>query len=339
MKANANQIRAALGKPGPDIRLYLLHGSDEAASADLARMLAKAMGPDAERVDFDGAQLKGDPSRLVDEAAAMSLFATARHIRIASAGEESLEAFTMLLAAERAGNPVVALAPSVKTTAKIVKLAIDSPRAMAFASYAPTAADAERLAATIAGETGLRLANGVARRLVELTGGDRALLGREIEKLALYLDAAPEAPRDAGHDALDAIGADLGDSEMSRAIDAVIEGRVADLGAELTMLTEAGTSPIPWLRQLVRRLIALAEMRGEVERGDPVDAVMKRHRVFFRDEANTAKSLRRWSPTMLATAIARVRAAERAVMASGNAGTVIAETAVTALAQAIARRN
>lgn len=339
MKANANQIRAALGKPGPDIRLYLLHGPDEAASADLARTLAKAMGPDAERVDFDGAQLKGDPSRLVDEAAAMSLFATARHIRVATAGEESLDAFTMLLSAERAGNPVVALAPSVKATAKIVKLAIDSPRAMAFASYAPTAADAERLAATIAGENGLRLAGGAARRLVELTGGDRALLGREIEKLALYLDAAPEAPRDADHEALDAIGADLGDSEMSRAIDAMIEGRVADLGAELTMLTEAGTSPIPWLRQLVRRLIALAEMRGEVDRGDPVDAVMKRHRVFFRDEANTAKSLRRWSPTMLATAIARVRAAERAVMASGNAGTVLAETAVTALAQAIARRG
>ena len=35
MKASAAQIRAALAKPGPDIRLYLLHGPDEAGAADL----------------------------------------------------------------------------------------------------------------------------------------------------------------------------------------------------------------------------------------------------------------------------------------------------------------
>jgi DNA polymerase-3 subunit delta len=61
VKASAAQIRAALAKPGPDIRLYLLHGPDEAGAADLARTLGKAMGPDAERVDLDGAQLKGEP--------------------------------------------------------------------------------------------------------------------------------------------------------------------------------------------------------------------------------------------------------------------------------------
>ena len=143
----------------------------------------------------------------------MSLFATARHVRVASAGEESLEAFTTLLNADRAGNPVVAIAPSVKTSAKIVKLALESPRAMAFACYAPTAADAERLASTMAGEQGLRPAPGVARRLVETTGGDRAVIAREIDKLALYLDASAERPHDLDHAALDAIGADLGEAE------------------------------------------------------------------------------------------------------------------------------
>jgi len=191
----------------------------------------------------------------------------------------------------------------------------------------------------MAGEQGLRPAPGVARRLVETTGGDRAVIAREIDKLALYLDASPERPHDLDHAALDAIGADLGEAEMGQAIDAAIEGRVADLGTELARLEEAGTSPIPWLRQLVRRLIALAEMRGEIDRGEAVDVVMKRHRVFFRDEAQTAKSLRRWSPVMLATAIARVRTAERAIMAPCNPGGVVADAAIVALAQAIARRN
>ncbi|WP_342454661.1 hypothetical protein [Sphingomonas sp. H160509] len=127
MKASAGQIRGALAKPGGDIRLYLLHGPDEAGASDLARVLAKAMGADAERVDLDGSTLKSDPGRLTDEAASLSLFAGARFVRVASAGEESLEAFTNLLTAERVGNPVVAIAPTVKSTAKIVKLAIDSP--------------------------------------------------------------------------------------------------------------------------------------------------------------------------------------------------------------------
>ncbi|MCE3519690.1 hypothetical protein LXJ58_33600, partial [Escherichia coli] len=136
--------------------LFLLHGPDGSAAAELAGRLAQAMGPGAERIDLDGAALKNDPARLADEAASLSLFGERRHIRVSPAGEESLEALSTLLAADHAGNPVVVLAPTVKSTAKIVKLAIDSPRAMAFACYEPSAADLEKLAGTLAREAGLR---------------------------------------------------------------------------------------------------------------------------------------------------------------------------------------
>ncbi|WP_047866926.1 DNA polymerase III subunit delta [Sphingomonas paucimobilis] len=339
MKANAGQIRQALSRPSADIRLYLLHGPDEAGASELARLLAEAMGREAERIDLDSATLKSDPARLTDEAAALSLFGGPRFIRIAGIGEEGLAAFTALLEAESAGNPVVAIAPTVKTTAKIVKLALDSPRAMAFGCYGPTAADAERLAVTMASEMGLRLAAGVPARLVEAAGADRAVITRELEKLALYLDADTDRPREADHAAMDAIGADLGEAEMGDAVEAVVEGRVGDLGGELALLDEGGASPIPWLRALARRLIALAEMRADIDKGEPVEAVMKRHRVFFRDEAKTARALRRWTPAMLARALTRIRAAERAVMAPGNAGAVLAEAEATIIAQGIARRG
>ena len=44
MKANFNQIRAALDAPSPDIRLYLLHGPDESGAIDLVQRLARTMG-------------------------------------------------------------------------------------------------------------------------------------------------------------------------------------------------------------------------------------------------------------------------------------------------------
>ncbi|GGB38824.1 DNA polymerase III subunit delta [Sphingomonas metalli] len=339
MKASANQIRQALAAPRPPVRLYLLHGPDEAGAAALAALVGQAMGDRAERVDLDGATLRSDPARLSDEAAALSLFGDPRWIRVSGAGEESLTALAALLEAEAVAHPVVALAPSVRTTAKIVKLATDSPLAMAYGCYAPTAQDAERLAATLAGEQGLRLAPGTAARLVAAAGGDRAVMAREIEKLALYCDAAPDRPRELDHDAIDAVGADLDEAEATRAVEALVEGQPDRLAAELARLGETGTSPIPWLRQIARRLVALAEMRAEIAAGDTPDAVMKRHRVFFREEAATARALRRWTPAMLADALARIRGAERAIMASGNAGPVLAEQATLALARALARRG
>src|SRR3546814_5490007 len=56
----------------------------------------------------------------------------------------------------------------------------------------------------------------------------------------------------------DLIGADLGDAEMSRAIAAAVGGDTAAIGPELTRLRDAGVSPIPLLRGLVRRLMTIA---------------------------------------------------------------------------------
>ena len=66
------------------------------------------MGEDAERIDLSGPDLKADPAKLADEAAAISLFGGARMIRIDPIGDESFAAVEALLEAEKAGNPVVA---------------------------------------------------------------------------------------------------------------------------------------------------------------------------------------------------------------------------------------
>ena len=339
MKANIRQVRAALTAPAAEIRLYLLYGPDDATAHELTRLLSVAMGHDAERVDLDGATLRSDPARLVDEAAALSLFGGARYIRVSGAGDESIDAFAALLAADRAGNPVVAIAPTLKANSKLARLATDSPRAMALSCYMPSAQEAEATAGTIAREHGLRLVGSAARRLASASGGDRAVMTREIEKLAIFLDAADDRPRELDDAALDAVGADLGEAELGQAVAAVVDGKAAALGAALARLNEAGMSPIPWLRQLARRLMTLSEMRAAVEAGTPVDNAMKQARIFFREEASTAKALRQWNPAMLARALDQVRAAERAIMASASAGDVLADAATLQLARAIGQRR
>lgn len=333
MKATASQLRQAIDSASPAIRFYLLHGPDESGAREWAARLGRAMGPDAERVDLEGATLKGDPGRLAAEAASLSLFGGARHIRVAAMGEESAEAVALLLAAERAGNPVVAIAPAAKASGKLVKLALASPAAMSFACYPPNGADAGRLAATIASEHGMRTSGATAARLFAASGGDRAVLTREIEKLALYLDAAPERPTTLDDSAIDAIGADLGEAEIGRVVEAAVDGDVAMLGVELALLGQGGVSPIPLLRSLVRKMMMLAELRAEVDAGASINDVIERHHVFFREKAGTARALRQWNAGRLSTAVDRLRQAERALMSSASAGDVLAESACLDIAR------
>lgn len=339
MKANHNQIVAALGAPSPDVRLYLLHGPDESGAADLGSRLARALGPEVERIDLEGATLKADPARLADEAASLSLFGGVRFIRVSNMGEESADAVAGLLDAAQAGNPVLAIAPGVKASGRLVKLAVGSPRAMAHACYIPDGANADRLVAAIARDHGLRTTGDTARRLASASGGDRAIVTREIEKLALYLDAGVDRPSEIDDAALDAIGADLGEAEMGRAVDAAIDGRTGDIGPELKRLDEAGISPIPVLRALVRRLMTLAELAADVAAGGSIADVVDRHRVFFREKASTERALRHWSPMRLSQAIDGVRQAERALMASASAGPVVAEHAMLGVARLGSRRK
>ena len=338
VKVKPAQLRAALGRLAPDIRLYLVHGPDEAAAFDFAAQLARSVGARAERIDLDGATLRADPARLADEAASLSLFGDARWIRVTGVGEESLAAVTTLLAADRAGNPVFAIAPGLRATAKLVKLASDAPAALVTQCYAPTGRAAEQLVTKIAAEHGLRPVHGVAARIVEATGGDRAVMTRELEKLALFLDADPSRPRELDGAALDAVGADLGEAAADGLIAALVDGRTAELGAELMRLAEAGAAPVQWLRQLARRIVLLIELRLEMDRGNDPGPLVK-PRVHFSEEEAILRALRLWTAARLSRALDLVVAAERAEKSAGTAGRVLPDHMAMTLGRAAADRR
>ncbi len=100
-----------------------------------------------------------------------------------------------LLEAPAAGNPVLLVAGALKPASKLLKLALAAPAALAFASYAPEGQEAERLVLDMARAEGLIVRSDVARRLAEACAGNRAILALELQKLALYLDAAPDRPQ------------------------------------------------------------------------------------------------------------------------------------------------
>jgi DNA polymerase III subunit delta len=333
-------IVRALEAPSATIRCYLLYGPDEAGSRALAARLAKALGPDAERIDLSPAQLKADPALLSDEAASVSLFGGARHIRVEGVGEESLAAIEALLEAPAAGNPVVLIAGTLKKDAKLLKRLDGEAAAMTFASWPPEGADADRLAIGIAHDLGLRIDADLARRLGDSSGGDRAVLTREIEKLALYADAAPDAPHEASHAMLDAIGADSGEADTGKFSEAVTGGDLAVVDKELARLAAEGQEGIPLVRALLRRFIMLASARAEVDRGISPDAAINRVAGYLprNAKARLAADLSRWPSVRIALAIDRLAGIERQLKSSGGPGPIAAEAVFFAIARAQRRR-
>ena len=338
MKSSENQLLKALDGGGKDVRFFLFHGPDEAGAADHAARLGRALGADAERIAIDGAALRSDPGRVTDEACSLGLFGGRRWIVVSGATDDALVAAQMLVDAPRVEHPVVFLAPTLRAKSKLVAYAVAQQAAMSFACYIPEGADAERMVAAIGRDQGLRVPPGVARRLMAAAGGDRAVIGREIEKLALYLDAAPDRPRDLDEDAIDALGADLGEADMANVVDAVLEGRVGEIGGERARFLESGGATIPLLRQIVRKLMTMAAIRAEVDNGEQAKAAVKKRHLHFREEPVMIRLIQRWRSADIAAAIDRVRRAERALMnPATNPGEVTADAALVELTRRAAR--
>ena len=316
MKANKGIIGRAVDQPKADVRFYLFHGPDEAQSRALAARLLEALG--ATKFVVASGAIKSDPATLVDEASAMSLFGGKRLIWVEPATKDVEDGVAALLEAPSVESPVVAIAGSLAKSSPLLKLAEGSPLAVAYASYAPEGQDAERMVSDVGRRFGLKIAPTVAARVADNCGNDQALVAQELQKLALYMGASPEAPKELDHAAIDAVGADSGEGDFQRLADLALDGDIGELSRELARLPGGGSEAIPVIRSLQRRLLMLAPLRARIERGERVDAVMTSSGkpLFFKEKAKVQRMLSTWTAEGLATVAERAGRLERSLMFS-----------------------
>ena len=313
MKSVKGSIDRSVDQPDPKVRFYLFHGPDEAQSSALGGRLAKALN--AAKHSAAAASLRGDPALLADEAGAIDMFGGAKVIWIQPAGEEIVTAVEALLDAPAAESPVVAVAGRLGKSSGLLKLAESHALALAHVSYELDARDAERLVSELARAEGLRAQPGVASRIAEACANDRRMMAQELAKLALYLDASPDAPKDLGSDALDAIGADMGGDFLGIA-DLALAGDIRSLGEALSRMDSSGKEAIPIIRSLQRRLLMLAPIRSRVDAGERLQSVMTSlgKSLFWKDKPMVEKMLGMWDSAGLARVSERTGTLERRLM-------------------------
>lgn len=311
MRLSRGALAKALDQPEPAIRFYLFYGTDEAQSRAHARRLLSGLG--ASRLVISAQAIKSDPALLAAEAAAMSLFDGPRLIWIEPAGDDIGDGVQGLLEAPAAESAVVAIAGALRKTSALLKLAEENPAAVSCVSYMPEGQDAERMVAEVGRTLGLKVAPPVAARVAASCGNDQSVVRQELEKLALYIGASTETPRELDHDALDDVGADLPEGDFLRLADLALSGRVQELAQELAMLESGGSEVIPVIRSLQRRLLMLAPLRARVEQGESASGVMAsiERSLFFKDKAVVGRLLQQWDSAGLSTVMERSGRLER----------------------------
>ncbi|HEX8937605.1 MAG TPA: DNA polymerase III subunit delta [Sphingomicrobium sp.] len=314
MKASKATIGRSVDQPAAHVRFYLFHGPDEAQSRALASRLLEAFG--ASKFLMTSGAIKSDPALLADEAGAMSLFGGKRLLWVEPATKDIEAGITALLEGPVGESPVVAIAGALPKTSALLKLAESSPNAVAFAAYAPEGEDAERMVIDVGRRFGLKISPAVAARLADNAGNDQAIVTQELQKLALYIDASPHAPKELEQSAVDEVGADNAEGDFLKLADLALGGDVQQLGDELARLPAGGSEAIPVVRSLQRRLLMLAPARARIERGEGLDAVMTSlgRSLFWKDKAKVQRMLAKWNSEALATLAERAGKLERSLI-------------------------
>ncbi|CAM3074618.1 hypothetical protein SPAN111604_02470 [Sphingomonas antarctica] len=322
MKAgSAKQIEAALDRADATIRAYVLHGTDDAGSRALAARLGTALGADAERIDIDGSTLKDEPGTLAGEASALSLFGTKRWIRVIG-GEECFLAVEELLNTTAQTDPVALIAGTFRKDSKLLPLADNHPATLTFRSFVPEGRDAGELAAAIMRPLGLKVEARIAERLAAMCNGDRALIQREAEKFALYLDAAPDRPRELDMTTIDAVSADAQEGDHASLVEAAFDGDAAGVARELALLGDLGSGAVTVLRAAARRALLLANPPKWLN-GPEALAIQRQ--------------LKLWRPERLARVSARLFSVEERLKDGRTAGGVLATEELVQIARVAAK--
>jgi DNA polymerase-3 subunit delta len=331
----ANAARAV-----KDCRIFYFCGPDESGASDAAAKIAGMLG-EAEKVDLSGAELKRDPVRLADEARSVSLFGDRRIIHVRATGDDAHDAVETLLQSPVDGWPVLIVASSATDKSRIARLLESRADALVGMFHPPDLKSVASAIRSSADAMGVRMTDELSERVARATALDTRMARSELEKIALYLDASPQAPRTATAADLDDVCAVSEDDGMMPLVNAVLGGEVRRIPAELSRMREQGMNPVGLVLALERRAGQLVQLAGRLgERGD-VNAFMQQEsdarRVFFRDRADLTQQLKRWRGPRLVRLCERLVLLHRTLIADNRNGDLALAQGLAEIARAAAR--
>lgn len=354
MKAKNSDFARGLPSGALAARIFFFCGPDEAGASAAANRIAAALPDAGDRVELTGADLKRDPALLGDEARSSSLFGGQRHIWVRASGDEAHDALQILIETAAAGAgqaaPVLVVATSATDKSRTAKLLEKRKDALVAMFHPPDLASVAGAVRAMADAAGLRLGGDLAERIARGAGLDVRLAQSEIDKLALYCDADPQAPKPATLEDHAAIGAATEEDGFAPLVNAVLGGETGRISGEVRRLRELGLNPVGVALALERRAAQLAQIAAYLgPRGafDQIDrGAEMRLGIFFKDKRDIGNQYKRWSQpaargsreTRLDRLIGRLIGLHRTLIANSQAAELLLAQELTEIARFAAKR-
>lgn len=297
MKIAPKAIEAYISKPDLAHRAILLYGPDSGLvrqrTGKLTRgFLGEKFDPFA-LVELTEAKLLADPALLADELGAISMMAPKRVIVIQASGDK----LTKIIegAVDSFNNDVLVLiaAEELNARSSLRAWAEKAPQAASIACYHDEVRDVQDVLRKSFEAAGIKLHAGVMEHLSQQLGNDRYVTLQEIEKLITYAAESKE---------LKLLDVQLlvdynRETSFDEMVNAVADRNVAQLEKTLTLLLREGTSPVAYIRALLRYFNRLYYIKSRMEEGESADQVIQSLRppVFFRQAPILTRHAQHWS--------------------------------------------
>ncbi len=322
MKATQKDFGSVAARVAREARLFFFCGPDESGASDAAAKVVALLPDPGERIEMSGGELRRDPVRLGDEARSTSLFGGTRHIYVRAQGDEAHDAVKTLLDNEVEGCPVLIVATGATDKSRTAKLLAGRGDALVAMFYPPDLSSVTATVRTLANGAGLKMGSEVAERIARGAGLDTRLARSEVEKIALYLDAAPETPRPVAMSVLDEIGASTEDDAFGPLVDAILGGNREMIAPQLKRMHDLQINPVGLLLALERRAAQLAALNAQLGHSTDVagllDSEAKARRVFWKDKPALVQQLRIWRGVRLDRLVSRLVALHQLLLANSH---------------------
>lgn len=308
----AFEVDAWLARPDPKTAIVLLYGPDRGLVSERGKAFAERTGLPLDDpfsvVKLDGAEVERGEGRLLDEARTVPMFSERRLLWVRNAaGQKGLADDVKALVAEPPGDAIVLIEAGDLKKGAPLRAAVEAAAcAMALPCYADEGRDVDAVIDDELRKAGMTMPLEARQALRRNLGGDRLASRGEIQKLALYAQGQAEITLDD----VKAMTGDVSGQSFDDAVDAALDGRVADFDAAFTRQTQAGNQAFLALAGALRQFQALHAMRGAMEESGRTAAAVvagQRPPVFFARRKLIERTLERWSGEAVERALVRLQ--------------------------------
>ncbi|MBI3441890.1 MAG: DNA polymerase III subunit delta, partial [Proteobacteria bacterium] len=278
MKIAPKTIDGFIKSPPPAVVAVLLYGPDEGLIRERMNLLTGGIVKDIHDpfnvAEFSGNRLAENPSRLMDEALAISMLGGRRVVRVHGATDDSASIVKGVLESLKPSDGFIVLAAGELSPRSALRLLFENTENVAaLPCYVEDERDLSRVISDSLKSAGYSISSEALMYMSGQVVGDRALARSEVEKLITYTGTGQK------NIAMEDVIACTGDSTALSLDDLaknVASGQFAAAEKILNHVLSEGTPAIAALRNLQNYFMRLHLTKSRMQQGESRDEAIKK---------------------------------------------------------------